>query len=463
MYTRKPGLAALGFALTLLTTPSYGQQIGSPYVGPPHNIVYWNGNMTLNGFDEYTALLNSYYTDVIINFVTPDSNCNIPQTTAWQQIVQDLHKAGKTVLIAFGNASPAVYQVCSNPNNIVSLAQQLGTFVNSNGFDGVDIDFEDTGSFGGNSGYDGIFFLNFLTFQLYYNLQFPNNIITHAPQTPYWTQTYSYTNAGGETYQYPPYYYVYQSSGPYIAWFNNQFYNQGCPGSGIDCTAQQKFDDYSNIVSYYPLGQAPPSIIMVMGFPISYCSTADNGGNCNGDGWIGWSDPGNGNDTSDLITLLQRQYPNQFGGIMGWNFDQDFLTHDYYGQGGWSYQVWGTLFSSQTPWYADNLKTWQCLDSNGTADTCANLQSQFWQFEGNSIVNTVTGLCLDAGQPSLLFQCFPSANAYQSWEFLGTTLQTGPGVIIRNRWTNKCLDAGQTPAVFVCNGGPWQQWTGGSQ
>jgi chitinase len=465
MYTVKPRLAALGFALALLTTPSYGQQVGPPYVGPPHNVAYWSGTTTVNSYnDEWNALQNSYYTDVILNFVSPDSNCYVDPTPAnnFQPYVQALHQVGKTVLLSFGNAPSPNYGACYNNGYIPWLAQQLATMVNNNGFDGVDIDFEDTSAFGGGANYDGIAFLESLTENLYWNLTFPNNIITHAPQTTYWTQAYYYGN-----YVAPPYSYVYGNVGQYIEWFNNQFYNQGCPNSGVDCTAQQKFQTYNSIVSTPQNGAAPPPpITMVMGFPIGWCSTTNGAGSCNGDGWLGWT--GYGDDTSDLIVELQQAYPNQFGGIMGWDFDQDFLiqtTQPNYYPNGWSVAVAGVLFGAQTPWYGDNMGNWECLDGNATADSCVDSQTQFWKFDSNSITNTVTGMCLDAGQPSLLYQCiYP--DTYQSWEFLGTgtVLQNGRNrVVIRNRQTGKCLDGGQTPAIYVCNGGPWQSWSGGPQ
>jgi len=78
-----------------------------------------------------------------------------------------------------------------------NLANQIATFVTSNGFDGVDIDFEDTNAFENAAGYDGVDFLTQLTDDLYSQLPQYQNIVTHAPQTPYWFPDQSYS------YQYP--------------------------------------------------------------------------------------------------------------------------------------------------------------------------------------------------------------------------------------------------------------------
>jgi hypothetical protein len=158
---------------------------------------------------------------------------------------------------------------------------------------------------------------------------------------------------------------------------------------------------------------------------------------------------------------------------MGWNFDQDFATGVALNQVSWSQVVSATLYSGQFPFWADNLQTWRCLDSNGTQvlqDPCANKSSQYWRFYGNSIVNYATsnaGQCLDAGVSSLWYPCI-AGDPWQSWQFLGTFFQNRRnGVIIRNRQTDLCLDSGQASLKYACNPmnstvGNWQQWTVGN-
>jgi hypothetical protein len=104
----KAAFFALGFAL-MLTPLCYGQ---ATYEGPPHNVIYWNGDTSNN---QLQTLASSAYTDVIVNFVVPDGNCNVSGFTGdIQTIIQTLHQAGKTVLVSFGgsDATSAGYQAC---------------------------------------------------------------------------------------------------------------------------------------------------------------------------------------------------------------------------------------------------------------------------------------------------------------------------------------------------------------
>ena len=193
--TLKSGAIALALALMLLTALCYGQ---TTFYGPPHNVIYTNG-VDSNNNDSFPELANTAYTDVIVNFLDVDSNCQfMDQPTVSQSDMQALHNAGKTVLVSFGNSTSAAYQACSGQMD--NLASNIASFVYSNGFDGVDIDFEDTNAFKGQAGYDGVTFLTQLTDDLYYDLSQPpffrQNTITHAPQTPYWLQNYNY--------RYPP-------------------------------------------------------------------------------------------------------------------------------------------------------------------------------------------------------------------------------------------------------------------
>src|SRR5215469_15739193 len=316
----KLGSLSLALALMLLTTLCYGQ---ATYKGPPHNVIYTNGADS-NGNDSFPELANTAYTDVIVNFLTVDSNCKLKdQPSPSQSEMQTLHNAGKNVLIAFGNSTSAAYQACSN--DIGSLAKQIADYVYANGFNGVDIDFEDDSAFLNPSdphysGYDGVYFLTQLTNDLWDQLNQPpflgQNIITHAPQTNYWLQNYNYPA--------PPYAEVFSQVGSFIAWFNNQTYNSclsaGGPGNGgVDCSANDKISNYEKIVNSVR-GLSP--IKLVVGVPVSPCGTTDNNGNCTGDGYLpaGPYYDQSGNDVSTAIAQLELAYPNQFGGVMGWNY-----------------------------------------------------------------------------------------------------------------------------------------------
>src|SRR5262249_1415184 len=149
-----------------------------------------------------------------------------------------------------------------------SLVTQLKQRVSTNGFDGVDIDFEDTVSFEQGSTYDGISFLVTLTNALYTSLSFPHNIITHAPQSPYWEPNSMWTY-NPTMYPKPPCFYVYSKTGTAIAWYNTQFYNQN---EGSNYSYHEAYTEYNNIVTTLKNDLSLsylPTIFMVFGLPVS--------------------------------------------------------------------------------------------------------------------------------------------------------------------------------------------------
>jgi hypothetical protein len=76
--------------------------------------------------------------------------------------IQTLQNAGKNVLISVGGGGgfpSSAYQ--SYAQNVDGLVNQIVKFVTSYGFNGVDIDYEDSSGFTGS--YDGVGFLTALT------------------------------------------------------------------------------------------------------------------------------------------------------------------------------------------------------------------------------------------------------------------------------------------------------------
>ena len=472
-HSLKRGPIVLGFALMLLTTLCYGQALD---FGPPHNVIYSNG-VDSSGNDAFPEIANSDYTDVIVNFLVVDSNCQLTSPPyVSPSDMQTLHNAGKTVLVSFGGADDVnqntgedytseAYQVCSR--NVENLATQIANLVYANGFDGVDIDFEDNSAFSAGSAYDGVAFLTQLTDDLYSQLSQPRfvrqNIITHAPQTDYWLQNYNY--------QYPPYAQIYWNtawSTKEIAWFNNQTYNSclsaGGPGNGgVDCTAQDKVNNIMKIVNSWQVD----SRRLVVGVPVSYCgTTVGDPPQCNGDGYLPWSS-GDGNDMDTVILQLQQAYPNQFGGVMGWDFTLDSNQVDQ-GNSTWSEEMSGSLLEYQATWVGFDVQTKLCLDSNTNGngygngygsvytDSCNGSNSQHWVFTENVIIDTQTGLCLDSnyngnGKGSVYTDSCNGGN-YQNWQFVGAT--------IVNRQTGYCLDSDIYGNVYTdsCNTGNYQNW-----
>ena len=76
----------------LLTTLCYGQ---ASYEGPPHNVIYSNGYDS-SGNDAFPEIAITPYTDVIVNFLTVDTNCQLnSQPYVSPSDMQTLHNAGK--------------------------------------------------------------------------------------------------------------------------------------------------------------------------------------------------------------------------------------------------------------------------------------------------------------------------------------------------------------------------------
>jgi chitinase len=257
-----------------------------------HNVIYFNSDA--NG--TLADIVNLPYTDVIVCFLRPGSilsqegDLDVYGDGAafvdgnLQGNIQALQNAGKNVLVSFGGdpstISSSAWKLCAQ--NVRTLVHSIEMFVLINGFNGVDIDYEDNSGFDGTGGYDGVQFLVQLTSGLAQALPSGHNIITHAPQTPYWDS--NYLNA--------PYSQIWQRVGGRIAWINNQFYNN----SGYDQDAPTKVQWYKNIA-----GITGPQKLL-MGVLLS-----------GGEGVESLGDM-----VQNVIPPLQSQFGAQFGGVMGW-------------------------------------------------------------------------------------------------------------------------------------------------
>jgi len=261
---------------------------------PPRNVIYYNSDANQIPL---AGIANLSYTDVIIAFLVPKSindfdligkggafNDNL------QSNIQALQNANKNVLISVGGSTFPSSAWQSYSQNVNGLVNQLLTWVTNHGFDGVDIDYEDDAGFTGT--YDGIGFLSALTSGLAQALPAGQNIITHAPQTPYWDpKNERYNNA---------YTKIWQQVGNQITWINNQFYNN----MTYDQDAALKVFWYQNIAAI-----TGPERLLV-GAPVASGATAE--------GYISLDDM-----IQDVIKPLQSNFGAQFGGMMGWQFSHD--------------------------------------------------------------------------------------------------------------------------------------------
>lgn len=210
--------------------------------------------------------------------------------------IQALRNAGKNVLISVGGAKESFpssdwQQYAQDVNGLVG---QIAGYVTANGFSGVDIDYED--DYGFTSGpdgvgvYDGVTFLIELTNGLAQQLPPGQNIITHAPQPPYFDPNNKRYNSA--------YTRIWQGAGDNISWFNCQFYNN----PSYDAPASSK-------VSYYEIfAGITGASELLMGVPL----------NPAGSGYLPLDQ-----FTSQVIAPLLQTFGPAFGGVMGWEFSYD--------------------------------------------------------------------------------------------------------------------------------------------
>jgi len=261
-----------------------------PDTNPPRNVIYFSSNANQIPFAGIGSLP---YTDVIVGFLIPDGNLDLHGDGGafgdnLQRNIQTLQEAGQNVLISVGGGagfpSPAYQSYAQNVNGLV---EQIVNFVTSNGFNGVDIDYEDDAGFTG--AYDGIGFLIALTNGLAQALPSGHDIITHAPQTPYWDSNNN--NA--------PYAQIWQQAGNQIAWINNQFYNN----PPWDATPDLKVRWYNYIASITGAQKLMAGALV-----------ADTGD----EGYIPIDQMIN-----QVIMPLKSTWGAEFGGVMGWQFALD--------------------------------------------------------------------------------------------------------------------------------------------
>jgi chitinase len=256
----------------------------------PRNVIYYNDNSI-----PLEHIKQLPYTDVIIGFLIPQNGDN-PSSLKLDNglnnlkpAIKTLQDAGKNVLIAVGGAtgfSTNAYKKAAS--NVEPLVNAIAHFVTENGFNGVDIDFEDEKGFSGS--YDGVGFLVELTKGLAKKLPTGHNIITHAPQTPFWSADFHKA----------PYTRMWKETGEHITWINNQFYNN----PDFDKNAKLKVEWYEKIADITGAEK------LMMGALVAETRTDT--------GFLPVQQIVN-----DVIKPLQAKYGSKFGGVMGWELALD--------------------------------------------------------------------------------------------------------------------------------------------
>jgi chitinase len=257
---------------------------------PPRNVIYFSSGANQIPLAGIAGLP---YTDVIIGFLVPDDDLVLRGAGGafnddLRSNIEALQNAGKNVLISLGGGAgfpSSAYE--SYAQNVDGVVEQLVRFVTSNGFSGVDIDYEDDAGFTG--AYDGIGFLIALTNGLAQALPPGQNIITHAPQTPYWDPEYN--NA--------PYAQIWQGAGNQISWINNQFYNN----PPWDATAELKVGWYNEIACLTgPQHLMAGALVAPAGADEGYLPL---------------------DQMISRVIMPLRAWGPGFGGVMGWEFARD--------------------------------------------------------------------------------------------------------------------------------------------
>jgi chitinase len=301
------------------------------------NVIYFSSNANQIPLP---GIVKLPYTDVIVAFLVPDDNLNLVGAGGafddnLQSNIQVLQSAGKNVLISFGGATfpSSAYQ--SYAQDVNGLVGQIVNFVTGYGFNGVDIDYQDEAGFTGT--YDGIRFLRALTNGLAQALPSGQNIITHAPQTPYWDPNWNNDPNGA------PYTQIWQQVGNQIAWINNQFYNN----PDYDQDAATKVSWYNNVAAI--IGAQNLLVGALVGDP-ALIGTTD-------EGYITLDDMIN-----NVINPLKVTFGSQYGGVVGWEFADDGPpTYDQ--SGAWASGIGQAL---DTTGQAIDFSIWSLQEPSGS-------------------------------------------------------------------------------------------------
>jgi chitinase len=261
---------------------------------PPRNVIYYDDNSNPISLAGISGLP---YTDVILAFLVPGSDYNlVGQGGAFDSAgnpdpdaIQALQNAGKNVLISVGGDIKSFLSSDWQhyAQDVNGLVEQLVRYVTANGLNGVDIDYEDDSGF--TDAYDGVTFLTSLTNGLAQNLPPGQNIITHAPQPPYFDPDARFNNA---------YTKIWEGTGSNISWFNCQFYNN----PSYDAPASRK------VFWYETFADTIGAQTLLMGAPLDPATG----------GYLQL-----GEFTGQVIAPLLQTFGPAFGGAMGWEFSYD--------------------------------------------------------------------------------------------------------------------------------------------
>ncbi|KAJ3378006.1 hypothetical protein HDU84_008029 [Entophlyctis sp. JEL0112] len=262
------------------TTTTTTTTVAAPAVSPARVVIYTN--------EANDYLLDTAYNIINVNFWNPNSEPNFDPSP--------YHAAGKKVMIsAFGGG----INPTSDGLDAVSTANSLASYVIKNGFDGADIDWEDSSAFNANG--DGEAWLITFTRQLRANLPSPY-LISHAPQAPYFSPGMYHKGA---------YLAIDSSVGDLIDFYNVQFYNQGSSSYDSCETLFYTANGWASKSAVFEIAdQGVPLNKIVIGKPVTSAGV-DSGA-------TGYMDA---QEMADCFATAEQYGWN--AGVMGWRFGLD--------------------------------------------------------------------------------------------------------------------------------------------
>jgi chitinase len=377
------------------------------------NVIYFSSNANQRPL---SAIANLPYTDVIVAFLVPDDNLNLVGAGGafddnLQSNIRVLQSVGKNVLISFGGATFPSLAYQSYAQDVNGLVGQIVDFVTGYGFNGVDIDYQDEAGFTGT--YDGIEFLSALTNGLAQALPSGQNIITHAPQTPYWDPNWNNDPNGA------PYTQIWQQVGNQIAWINNQFYNN----PDYDQDAATKVSWYNNVAAI--IGAQNLLVGALIG-DSALIGTTD-------EGYITLDDMIN-----NVINPLKVTFGSQYGGVMGWEFADDGPpTYDQ--SGAWASGIGQAL---DTTGQAIDFSIWSLQEPSGSGTSPTTISpsqlvagysdAYFYQAAdgGQAFMDTQTGITTSGSKHCRTeLREMTSSGALAAWAPSGTNTMDVTGQV----------------------------------
>ncbi|MEJ8473492.1 glycosyl hydrolase family 18 protein [Roseibium algae] len=271
----------------------------------PRNIIY-----SLRQNVNQVGLKDSPFNTVIVCFLLPQDDGTVTPSYELQQflshpgLVEMIKDSGKRqMLVSLGGANVPAGGWKALAANVQDAAKTIWAFVQQNGFDGVDFDYEDTAAFESPStaGYDPVEFLASISTALKQAAGAAGCLISHAPQPPY-----LYPDWYGA-----PYVSIANKAGDAIDWLNIQYYNNDWY---VGDTVAEQTDKVAGLSS----GTVFPSSIVGLSSQIDMSklvlgrlTSQTNGGS----GFLDAQDTAN-----DLLKPLVDKFGDKFGGVMGWEF-----------------------------------------------------------------------------------------------------------------------------------------------